>query len=230
MRRYIFVFCLAFTGVVAHASTTFINEIHYDNDGSDSGEGIEIAGRAGRSLSGWSVVFYNGLNGTPYGSIELDGVLPLQSDGYGTLFFTTGALQNGAPDGLALVDAADSVIQFLSYEGSFVATAGIAAGLASADIGVSEPADNPVGWSLQLMGVGVDYAAFSWAPPTPSSYGLVNPGQSFTPVPLPPALVLFCGALATLTARRRRPQVTRSRATSSIQRSKSLLAVASCRE
>lgn len=34
----------------------FINEIHYDNDGGDTGEAIEIAGPAGSDLTGWSLV------------------------------------------------------------------------------------------------------------------------------------------------------------------------------
>ena len=33
--------------------TAFINEIHYDNTGKDTGEAIEIAGPAGTNLSGW---------------------------------------------------------------------------------------------------------------------------------------------------------------------------------
>jgi beta-glucanase (GH16 family) len=31
----------------------WINEIHYDNAGTDTGERIEVAGDAGTSLSGW---------------------------------------------------------------------------------------------------------------------------------------------------------------------------------
>ncbi len=41
----------------------FINEIHYDNDGTDADEAIEIAGPAGTDLTGWSVVLYNGVMG-----------------------------------------------------------------------------------------------------------------------------------------------------------------------
>ena len=37
-----------------------VSEIHYDNDGTDTGEAIEIAGPAGTDLTGWSVVLYNG--------------------------------------------------------------------------------------------------------------------------------------------------------------------------
>ena len=32
----------------------FINEFHYDNDGADAGEFVEVAGPAGTSLNGWS--------------------------------------------------------------------------------------------------------------------------------------------------------------------------------
>jgi len=40
----------------------FINEIHYDNVGTDVGEAIEIAGPAGTNLTGWRIVRYNGNN------------------------------------------------------------------------------------------------------------------------------------------------------------------------
>jgi hypothetical protein len=44
----------------------FINEIHYDNAGTDVGEGVEIAGYAGIDLTGWSLVPYNGTDGKSY--------------------------------------------------------------------------------------------------------------------------------------------------------------------
>jgi hypothetical protein len=44
-------------------------------------------------------------------------IIPNQLNGYGTLSVAIPGLQNGAPDGLALVDASNKVIQFLSYEG-----------------------------------------------------------------------------------------------------------------
>ena len=43
--------------------TVFINEIHYDNTGTDAGEFIEIAGPAGTNLSDYSLVLYNGATG-----------------------------------------------------------------------------------------------------------------------------------------------------------------------
>jgi hypothetical protein len=44
----------------------FINEIHYDNTGTDVGEGVEIAGTAGTDLTGWSIIPYNGNGGVSY--------------------------------------------------------------------------------------------------------------------------------------------------------------------
>ncbi len=38
----------------AVSTTVFINEIHYDNTGADTGEAIEVAGPAGTDLTGWS--------------------------------------------------------------------------------------------------------------------------------------------------------------------------------
>ena len=50
------------TGLVlsmaSQATSVFINEVHYDNAGTATGEFIEIAGPAGTDLSGWSLVEY----------------------------------------------------------------------------------------------------------------------------------------------------------------------------
>ncbi|MGB5593826.1 MAG: hypothetical protein WBM62_07320 [Crocosphaera sp.] len=120
--------------------TVFINEFHYDNSGTDVGEFIELAGLAGTNLDGWSIVLYNGANGTVYDTQTLSGTIANQSNGFGfvTINLPTNGLQNGSPDGIALVDDTGNVVQFISYEGSFTAVDGPAAGLTSTDIGVSE--------------------------------------------------------------------------------------------
>lgn len=61
-------------------------------------------------------------------------------------------LQNGAPDGLALVGPAPDnvVIEFLSYEGAFTAANGAAVGLTSTDIGASEGDATPPAGSLEV--------------------------------------------------------------------------------
>ncbi|MBV9283637.1 MAG: hypothetical protein JO176_03415, partial [Acidimicrobiia bacterium] len=160
--------------------TPFINEIHYDNTGNDAGEAIEIAGPAGTSLAGWSLVLYNGNGGAAYATVALGGVITNQDDGYGTVSVPTPGIQNGAPDGVALVDAQGHVVQFLSYEGVMVATSGPANGMTSTDIGVAEEPVPAAGFSLQLQGSGANYADFTWkAVPAADSFGHVNSGQDF---------------------------------------------------
>jgi len=211
---------------VMPAQAVFINEIHYDNAGADVAEGIELAGAAGQDLAGWSLVFYNGRadRRSPYATYALSGVFGDMQNGFGVLVFDDLGfrIQNGSPDAVALVDAFDTVVQFLGYEGSFVAATGPAAGLASVDIGVAEDAQTPPGYALQLTGTGRDYADFRWgAGPMAASFGGINPGQSFVDtsassamaVVAPSSLQLFVAggmALSLLSMLRRRAGPTRS--------------------
>ena len=177
------------------APIVFINEIHYDNTGGDVNEGVEVAGTAGTDLTGWSLQPYNGSNGTAYSTTTLSGILTDQDTGFGTAFFTISGLQNGSPDGIALIDDQGTVIQFLSYEGSFTATDGAANGLISEDIGITEASTAPVGTSLQLTGSGTAYADFTWTQAI-STYDAINDGQSFgtgnpDPDPVPVTGVIF---------------------------------------
>lgn len=156
----------------------WINELHYDNDGTDAGEFVEIAGATGTDLTGWSVVAYNGNGGASYMTVNLSGTLPATQGGFGVLSFTMTGLQNGAPDGLALIDDTGVVVQFLSYEGSFTATNGPANGVTSTNIGVSEASTSPVGHSLQLGGTGYTYADFTWQAAAANTSAAVNSGQT----------------------------------------------------
>ena len=164
--------------------TVWINEFHYDNESTDSGEAIEIAGTAGSHLSGWSLVGYNGNGGTTYITINLSGTIADQQGGMGTLSFAATGLQNGAPDAIALVDSTGTVVQFLSYEGTTTATNGPASGQTSVDVGVSETTSTPVGHSLQLGGSGSNYADFNWQAAATNTFGSVNNGQSFAGAPV----------------------------------------------
>ncbi|HSB07899.1 MAG TPA: lamin tail domain-containing protein, partial [Blastocatellia bacterium] len=166
---------------VAAATSVFINEIHYDNTGTDAGEAIEVAGPAGTDLTGWSIVLYNGAGGAPYDTDALSGVIPNQQNGFGTvsLSYPVNGIQNGSPDGIALVNASNIVVQFLSYEGAFTAVGGPANGMLSTDIGVSENGTEPVGQSLRLSGTGQFYEDFHWNAPATASFGAVNTGQTF---------------------------------------------------
>lgn len=156
----------------------FINEIHYDNGGTDVGEFFELAGPAGASLGGWSLVGYNGATGALYASFALSGSFPDQGGCAGTLAFDFPGMQNGSPDGLALVDAEGVLVQFVSYEGSFAVASGPAAGQTSVDIGVAESFTTPIGHSLQLVGSGSASADFGWQGPIADTRGAVNAGQT----------------------------------------------------
>ncbi len=152
------------SAVSAPTDPVFISEIHYDNVGSDTGEALEVFGPTCTNLSGWTVELYNGsatqLN--VYNTISLSGFIPDLGGGFGAIAVEQAGIQNGDPDGLALIDGGGTVRQFLSYEGSFTAGSGTAAGLTSTDIGIAETSATAVGTSLQLSGTGDTYGDFTW--------------------------------------------------------------------
>ena len=161
----------------------WINEIHYDNSGTDVNEFVEIAGTAGSDLSSLQLLLYNGGDGKRYSTLTLTGTLADQQNGFGvrSFSFSPTALQNGPADGVVLYDAvSQTVIQFLSYEGSFTATDGVASGLTSVNLGVSQEPAPVIGMTLSLTGSGSSYADFIWSAPVGATPGLVNEGQSFT--------------------------------------------------
>lgn len=160
------------------AQTVFVNELHYDNASTDSNEAIEIAGPAGTSLTGWSIALYNGNGGTVYSTINLSGAIPNQCANFGTVSVPAAGIQNGSPDGLALVNGLGQVVQFLSYEGTILATDGPAQGMTSTDIGISENGTGAATSSLQLVGTGTTYADFTWTEAT-SSFDNCNASQTF---------------------------------------------------
>lgn len=150
-----------------------ISEFHYDNTGTDAGERIEISGPAGTSLTGWTVVLYNGANGAVYDTDPLPTPIPAACGPRGVVVVTYPAngIQNGSPDGLALVNPSGVVIEFLSYEGSFVAVGGPANGMTSVDIPVSQNGSEPLNSSLYRDGTG---AWFKSAAASPSTFGACN--------------------------------------------------------
>ncbi|MEM9611841.1 MAG: ExeM/NucH family extracellular endonuclease [Actinomycetota bacterium] len=176
--------------VTGAAEPVFINELHYDNAGADVGEFVEVAGPAGTDLDGWTLVPYNGNGGGQYSATGLSGVIDDEGSGFGAVSFAISGLQNGSPDGIALVDDSGTVIQFLSYEGVFDATDGAASGQTSTDIGVSEGSSTPVGQSLQLTGTGTSAGDFVWVGPGIESPNTLNAGQTFgTPPPPDPPFI-----------------------------------------
>jgi uncharacterized protein len=166
------------TGVVV--VDLWINELHYDNDGADVNEGVEIAGTAGADLTGWSIVAYNGSNGAIAGgasTVALSGTVPDQMNGKGTRWFPI-VLENGIPDGVALVDAGGAVVQFLSWNGTFTGSSGPATGVTSIALPVTETPAPLAGSSLQLTGTGDAYVDFTWVGDVAASRDAINASQT----------------------------------------------------
>ncbi|MBT8257368.1 MAG: lamin tail domain-containing protein, partial [Bacteroidia bacterium] len=158
----------------------WINEVHYDNNGTDTGEFIEIAGTAGIDLTGYDIVLYNGSNNLVYNTISLSGTIDDEGSGFGALSFATVGIQNGSPDGIALINGSGIVTQFLSYEGIITAGDGPASGMTSTDIFVSESSSTLAGESLQLGGTGCSYSDFTWGGPAADSPGSLNSLQTLS--------------------------------------------------
>ena len=159
----------------------WINELHYDNTGTDVGEFVEVVIKNPQNyvLSEFRVFLYNGNNGQVYDSESLDMFTQGTTIGIYTFYYWyPSSIQNGAPDGLAL-SYDDTLItgQFLSYEGTFTASDGPAIGIVSVDIGVFENGDTPVEYSLQLSGYGSKYSDFVWQFPADHTPNNLNNNQ-----------------------------------------------------
>jgi PKD repeat protein len=186
----IFTALLSLTGLSQNA---WINEVHYDNTGTDVDEFIEVViqNPGSYSLADFAVVLYNGNNGASYDTKTLDlFTVGVTTNGYTFYHYNYtangGSIQNGAPDGMALSYQSALISgQWLSYEGTFAATDGPASGLTSVDIGVAETGSTPVGESLQLTGSGAGYNEFAWLPPALATPGQLNNGQSLGGAPMP---------------------------------------------
>jgi len=169
-------------GAPGALANVWINELHYDDAGTDENELVEIAGTAGADLSGYSVAFYNGSNGpdaaVSYRTLSLGGAIDDEGEGFGALAFVLPAngIQNGEFDGLALIGPDGTVLEFLSYEGVITAADGPAAGMTSTDMGVAEGGE-PEGQSLQRTGAGSSGPDFDWSAPAGVSAGSLNAGQ-----------------------------------------------------
>lgn len=146
----------------------WINEFHYDDPGADVNEFVEVVFQnyVDYKLSDFTIELYDGSNGEVYASETLNNLIEGTTES-GFTFFTwayAGIMDNAA--GISL-SYEDSVIQLLSYEGTFTAVDGTAASISSVDIGFEEPCSNAVvgKYSLQLKGQGLTYDAFSWCDP-----------------------------------------------------------------
>ena len=177
---------------VAKADHIWINEFHYDNSGADTGEFIEVAVRSGPAFNAadFSIALYNGSNNAPYGTdmaltaFTASAPFPISGSTETITFYTftypANGIQNGSPDGIALVNTATTtVVEFLSYEGTMTAVGGAADGSTSTDIGVSENGAMD-GTSIGYTGAGQAAEGFVFNLIQGATIGAPNNGQTFS--------------------------------------------------
>jgi hypothetical protein len=154
-----------------------LNEVDYDQVGADAAGFVEIAntGDAAATLDGVALVLVNGGDGAEYARKDLTGTLAA-----GAHLVVDVDPQNGAPDGLALVDtSAGTLLDALSYEGAITAAT---IGSATFDLveGTLLPADvadsNTVDATVARIpdGQDGDDAAADWAYTTTPTPGAAN--------------------------------------------------------
>ena len=170
----------------------FINEFSYIN----SGEFIEVVVGPGYSgsLSDITVLLYNGAGGATYGTQSLSSFTlgPAITSKHQIFSKAIAPIQNGDPDGFALV-VGGTVTQFISYGGSFTATAGLANGMTSTNLPVKQLSNDVEGQaSLGLTGTGGSSTNFLWSKFTGFVYspGQPNPNQTFTVPPQPQGIAI----------------------------------------
>ena len=160
------------------AAELVLNEIDYDQVGADTGGFIEIynAGDGPADLAGVALVLVDGGTANEYLRRTLSGTLAA-----GAYLVVEADAQNGAPDGVALIDAGGSLLDALSYEGGITAaTIGTATySLVEGTVLPAATADsNTVAGSLSRIpnGSDTDDAATDWAFTTTVTQGAANVG------------------------------------------------------
>lgn len=135
-------YVLVLSGGGSGAPSLVINEVDYDNVGTDSSEYLELINPSSgtTSLAGLAVVLVNGATNTEYATIDLSPLVSLAPGAYLVIagssvtvpasakkldpVWTQDEIQNGGPDGIAIVDTVkQAVLDAVSYEGSITAAA-----------------------------------------------------------------------------------------------------------
>lgn len=169
----------------------FINEIDYDQAGTDASEYLELAGPAG-TYNSVVVELVNGNNNSVYQTADLGSItLADESNGFG--FYVVGVagvpnlditpagwpsenlIQNGAPDAIVL-RVGGIIVDAVAYEGEMIDADGNAMESAEGDFS---------GIDSSMSRIGIDGSPWEYGPFSP---GTVNTNQTFDPsVNYPPS-------------------------------------------
>ncbi len=162
----------------------FINEIDYDQTGTDAAEYLELAGPAG-TYNAVTVELVNGNNNSIYQSADLGSItLTDESNGFG--FYVVGVavvpnvdvtpagwpsenlIQNGAPDAVVL-RVGGAIVDAIAYEGEMTDADGNPMESATGDFS---------GIDSSMSRIGIDGSPWEYGPFSP---GAVNANQTFDP-------------------------------------------------
>ena len=162
----------------------FINEIDYDQTGTDASEYLELAGPAG-TYNTVVVELVNGNNNSIYQTADLGSItLADESNGFG--FYVIGVagvpnlditpvgwpsenlIQNGAPDAIVL-RVGGNIVDAIAYEGEMTDADGNAMESAEGDFS---------GIDSSMSRIGIDGSPWEYGPFSP---GTVNTNQTFDP-------------------------------------------------
>lgn len=164
----------------ARLAPVTVNELHYQNAGSDRDEEVELLIDTTRvaSLTGWSLVFYNRDPAVVVATRALGDLTRLdQIPGWQIVTFKQPGLHD-LSQGLAVVDSHGALVSFVSYGGVVFPSDGPAAGYRSVDIGVQETASTLASTSLQRIG---RLYNFTWIGGEQNSFGEINFNQVLPP-------------------------------------------------
>ena len=211
---------LAITSGIAFSSNAavVINEIDYDQPGTDTAEFIELfnSGESDASLQNYSIDLINGSNSTSYRNIDLSG-FSISASGYFVIcgdaslvancdysFTTTsGWMQNGAPDAVALYDNG-SLMDSVSYEGEIQPyQEGSILAFADSNTDIASLSRIPGGFDGDDNGL--DFQSGCITPGTANIAGIGDcSATQVSAVPVPAAAWLFASGILGLTGLARR--------------------------
>ena len=211
---------LAITSGIAFSSkaAVVINEIDYDQPGTDTAEFIELfnSGESDASLQNYSIDLINGSNSTSYRNIDLSG-FSISASGYFVIcgdaslvancdysFTTTsGWMQNGAPDAVALYDNG-SLMDSVSYEGEIQPyQEGSILAFADSNTDIASLSRIPDGFDGDDNGL--DFQSGCITPGTTNIAGIGDCSATHvSAVPVPAAAWLFASGILGLTGLARR--------------------------
>ena len=169
-------FCNSST-ILYNSTLTDQSHTTKDNIGGDVEEFVEIGCNQEIDLSGYTIDFVNGDSKDRYHKHIIPSGTKC-SPPKNFFVYAGRSMQNG-PDGIALWNPEDSIVEFISYEGQIEYEF---YDITSEDIGVEETSSTPKNESLQKVGEGCQGSDFKWnlKGTFRSSIGELNDGQTLS--------------------------------------------------